>query len=199
MRGKELDRVWLSNVIQSNGTVLARYDGTETYFWVASDAITRLGRAPSEPLVYRDRRMMAIPPEAVSRLTLRRGGLEQRVALVSTGNVWIAEQPSGIADRTAIQDVLGLLANVRALRIEYHGVENLEAFGLDKDATVLVVSLSGGEGIQKSLLMGFRARTDGVYAMVQGQDLVFVLAKDVVERLCVDLVKAPPRATNGRP
>jgi hypothetical protein len=89
-----------------------------------------------------------------------------------------------------------LLANLRALRIEYHGAENLEAFGLDKDATVLVVSLSGGEGIQKSLHMGFLSRTDGVYAMVQGQDLVFVLDKGQVERLSADLVK-PPRPANG--
>ncbi len=195
-RNKDLDRIWLSNVIQTNGTVLARYDGTETYFWVSAESISRLAPTPAEPLVYRDRLMMAIPPESVSSLSLRREKGEQRVALLSTGNVWVAESPAtGIPDQAAIRDILCLLANLRALRIEYHGAENLEAYGLDKDATVLVVSLSGGEGIQKSLYMGFRSRTDGVYAMVQGQDLVFVLDKGQVERLNADLVR-PPRPAN---
>jgi hypothetical protein len=64
---------------------------------------------------------------------------------------------------------------------------------------VLTVGVSAGQGIRKSLLMGYRAKTDGIYAMVQGQDVIFVLEKGLVARLTADLVVPAAEGAAPRP
>ena len=64
----------------------------------------------------------------------------------------------------------------------------------DRPALTLTLGLTGERGIQKSIAMGFRAETDGIFAMVQGQDVVFVLDRKLVEMLTRDLVRAAPAA-----
>jgi hypothetical protein len=92
-----------------------------------------------------------------------------------------------------VKDVLFHIANLRSIRIESHNPESLAPFGLDQSAVRLTLGLSGDGGIQKTVIMGFRSRTDGIYAMVQGQDVVFVLEKGLADLLSRDLV-VPPAA-----
>jgi hypothetical protein len=97
-------------------------------------------------------------------------------------------------NKDVVDDVLLLTANLRALRIESDNPKTLVACGLDKPGRILSLGLTGETGIQKSILMGFRAKTDGVYAMIQGEDVVFVLENGVMERLTRALTRpgAPP-------
>jgi hypothetical protein len=135
--------------------------------------------------------MLALYPASVKRISLLKNDKEQTVARNDAG-MWAS--PDGVAgkvDDEAISDILFTLAHLRAIRIERHNPQNLSAFGLDAPAVVLTLGLTGSEAIQKSLIMGFRSKTDGIYAMVQGQDVVFVLDNRVVDRITGDLLKPP--------
>jgi hypothetical protein len=96
----------------------------------------------------------------------------------------------------SLANLLFHVANLRALRIASHNPEGLERYGLDQNAVVLTLGLSGEEGIQKNLRMGFRAGTEGVYAMIQGQDVVFVMDDGIFRNLTMPLVQMKiPAAT----
>jgi hypothetical protein len=58
------------------------------------------------------------------------------------------------------------------------------------------MGLSGEEGIQKNIFIGFKAQTDGVYARIQGQDMLFVIEKTLGDILSRDIVErvVPPEA-----
>ena len=60
-------------------------------------------------------------------------------------------------------------------------------FGLPGGCLSLTLGLTGAEGIQKTLVLGDLAGRSEVYAMVRGQDAVFVLELDALELLLNDL------------
>ena len=70
-----------------------------------------------------------------------------------------------------------MAARMRATRIEVQDPPDLAAYGLDQPLGVVTFTLSGqaDTGIQKTVLVGSEAASDGVYAMLKGQDLVFQL------------------------
>ena len=68
--------------------------------------------------------------------------------------------------------------------------DDLSKYGLDKPVEVLTIGLSGGEGIRKSLMIGGEAASGGRYAVVQGQDVVFVLSEGIVGKLTRHMIKA---------
>jgi hypothetical protein len=102
-------------------------------------------------------------------------------------------------NQAVLDDVLALASNLRALRIECHNPRHLESYGLDRTGTTLSFSLSGKEGIQRTLILGFRARMDGVFAMIQGQDVVFVLTNSVAELLTRDLSRPVAQDASAQP
>jgi len=181
------ERLLISSLPAKDGYVLARFEHADTVFCLPADFAARLGPSPADPLAYRDRRMLAIPPEAVSRLSRVRAGREQTVVRDPAGGWTAVAPPNSAANIEAVTNILAELTALRALRIEYSGPDNPDAYGLNDSATVLTIGVSAGQGIRKSLLMGYRAKTDGIYAMVQGQDVIFVLEKGLVARLTADL------------
>jgi hypothetical protein len=194
-----VERLLVSSLPAKDGYVLARFEQADTVFRLPADTLARLGPSPGDPLAYRDRRMLAIPPEAVSRLSRVRAGQEQTVVRDTDGNWTAVAPPNRAPSLDAVTHILAALTSLRALRIEYHGPENTDAYGLNETATVLTVGVSAGQGIRKSLLMGYRAKTDGIYAMVQGQDVIFVLEKGLVARLTADLVVPAAEGAAPRP
>jgi hypothetical protein len=187
----------VSSAPPKDGHVLARYGSGGTVFRIPAEVLAWLGPDPLDPLAYRDRQILAIPPETVNRISLVRGASEQTVVRVPSG-AWEAVSPPGrAADNSAIAGVLKALGSLRALRIEYRGPGNPEAYGFDGTAVTLAVGISSGEGIRKTLAIGYRAGTDGRFVMLQGQDVVFVLDKGVAEILTSDLLQEP--RSGGQP
>ena len=64
-----------------------------------------------------------------------------------------------------------------AVRYVVENPAQLAAYGLEKPACVLTLGLTGESGLEKSLLLGASAGEDGVYAMIRGEDVVFVVAE----------------------
>lgn len=143
-----------------------------------------------DPLAYWDRTVLEIDPADVTGLSLeRRGDKREQNASRDESGVWNAAPPeSGKAVPDVAADVMAAGARLRALRFETVSASGLESYGLAPPAARLTFVLRGERGIRKTVLFGFRAGTDGIYAMIQGQDVVFVLPKDLVEKLLRDLV-----------
>ena len=156
-------------------------------FTVGTELLKVLGEDPVDPLVYRDRTMLALPPESVVRISLQRKEERQTVVRAESGEWRVAELKEHGAAVAVIDDILFHVSNLRAIGIKSHNPETLSIYGLDSPGAVLTLGVTGKEGIQKSILTGFLAGVDGVYAMLKGQDLVFVLNRSLAEKLTRDI------------
>lgn len=153
---------------------------------VKKDALAFAGKTPANPLQYFDHTILALNPESIKKIeTFVQGRKETLVR--DDNNQWIvADDSDRMVNKDALDDFLFAAANLRAIRIEELATDNAASYGLRNSTMVFKFSLRGEEGIQKTLKLGYRARTDGIYAMVQGQNVVFVLSNAVVS----DLIRA---------
>lgn len=175
--------------------VYAMFHGAPSVYLVSRQILEALGPDPVDPLAYRDRTMLAVRPEKIRRIRLARGDAGQTVARKENGE-WVTEPPGGVVKPAVIDDILFAAANLRALRTEAHNPESLAPYGLDDSELVLELGLAGDEGIRKFLVMGFRSRTDGIFAMIKGSDVVFVLPGAVADLLVRDLAEPPGAASS---
>ena len=194
---KSNNKLLIGKLTEDGLSAYAMFDGTDEVMLLPADMLESIALNPVDPLVYKDRTMLTVLPSSVKRVTLQKNGREQAVMLDDKG-VWsVVVAPSTNAMVNIVQNILPYAlesvlihsSNLRAVRIEEHNPESLEKYGLDKPSHVLTLGLASDEGIQKSLMIGGMSGTDGSYVMVQGQDVVFVLAKTVVDQLTQDLVK----------
>ncbi len=154
-----------------------------------------------DPLTYRDRVMLAINPGDVRSLSLTLNGVQQSIMRDEEGQ-WIPSTRGGkmMVDFDVVDRTLMMIRNLKAIRIETREHKQADSFGLDNPIMSLKFGLKGDAGIEKSLMTGFRSRTDGIYAMVHGQDLVFVLDAETVSLLArailVEKKDAAPATTS---
>jgi hypothetical protein len=178
----------LSDPAGSTNPVVAHYRDDDARFELAAPVGTAARLRWTEPLVFRDRTVLALEPGKVTRVVLKKGDVTQAL-IRSEGGTWLSEGPdqAPVHDEV-ISDLLFRAAHLRALRIETDNLKDLAAYGLEPAAREITFGLSGEEAIQRSLLLGFRAGTDGIYAMVQGEDVVFALSNELAAELSRDLL-----------
>lgn len=150
-----------------------------------------------DPLAYRDRVMLAIKPGDVRSLSLVLNDIQQSIMRDENGR-WIPATRGGkmVVDFDVVDRTLMMVSNLKALRIETREHEQADSFGLEDPIMSLKFGLKGDAGIEKSLMTGFRSRTDGIYAMVHGQDLVFVLEAETVSLLARAILVEKEDATS---
>ncbi|MFT5240971.1 MAG: hypothetical protein ACI9OU_002634 [Candidatus Promineifilaceae bacterium] len=186
-RFDDRDRVVVGAAAQGMDHVFVESTETAGFAVIDSRLIRTLPDNPADPLNYRNREVLAIVAEDIHRISLVRNGRTQTVSRVET-DAWLSTSSSNRVDLTAINDILLSVSDLRAVRIEAMTPDSLVPFGLDRSATQLTLGLRGDQGIQKSLLFGFRSRTDGVFTTVQGLDVVFAISHDVTATLTRDLL-----------
>lgn len=186
------ERLYISLPVEDRETVYASYAASDTVIEMPAAMVGDLRMDPQNALIFRDRTMLAVPVDNVVRLTLTRGGKEQTVSRDDDG-AWTKTVSS---DETVVakvvDDALFMVANLRALRIEAQDIADLSMYGLDPPGAMLTLGLTGDGGIQKSVLIGNSAGMDGVYAMVKGQDILFVLPGGLVKALTRDITAPVP-------
>ncbi len=176
---------------EGKDTILARFEEEPYVFEISAAGLDFLGKDPVDPLVYRNRTMLSIDPVTVKTITMIKRGIETIVERNESGK-WVFSGPgTNQVDSRVIDDILFIAADMRATRTECQNPGNLMQYGLDRSGISLTFGLTGETGIRKTILIGFRAGTDGVYAMVQGLDVVFVISKQMMGVLTSDL-KMPP-------
>ena len=164
---------------------------------VSSDDLSKMWRRLAahpvfaDPLAYMDCLMLDLNPQQVRRITLTREGREETVTSGLDGSWTVDSPPGGQVVEGAIPSLLTMAANLQAERIETLVTTNLASFKLNEAAIRVTFGLSGSSGIQKTVLIGDGDGRKGVYSMIQGQDVVFVLKKETTEAFVRPLVTSP--------
>ena len=141
----------------------------------------------TEPLFFRDRRMLSLDKKSVVRIEVNING-KSKVVTKSKDDTWHADDPKiSTVNKDAVEMLLLIAANMRALRIESDNIKKPEAYGLDQITTSVTFGLSGEDGIRKIVHLGFKAGTDGIYARIQGEDTVFVISTELLSYLTMDV------------
>ncbi|MFC1461506.1 DUF4340 domain-containing protein [Verrucomicrobiota bacterium] len=176
----------LSNVRPGQEYVHAQFEDEPQVYQISAAAASTFS---IDSLAYRDPMVLVLDPLAVRTITLRKDGAEQCVKRDASGS-WKPVLPaSGEVDRTVIRDILAQVTGLGVSRFECSGIKNLSVYGLQNAPVSLTFGLTGEEGLQKSVVIGERSEDLGVYAMLQGQDVVFVLEKEIVDLLTRDLIR----------
>lgn len=157
----------------------ARLAGGDSVFEVHAEDFSRLVPRLTDPLLYRDRTMLALAPESVQRVSITRDeevlGIER-----ASGKRWVAVRPPGAAvAQEVVDDLLLVVSNLRATNVEHYGAADLAPYGLEDSRRMVTLGLRGDEGIQKTLIFGHDASPQSVFAMIQGQDVVFTLDRSL--------------------
>lgn len=172
--------------------VYVRFETNSAIRRLSISALAAFGPDPLDPLAYRDRTVLAVPPSDVQRIGLERHGEEQTVMRSPGGNWQPATSTNAVVAQDVVSDVLYFVSSLRAMRAEGQNPPDLRVYGLAPGSCVLTLGLMGGTGIQKSLVLGGTAPDGGVYAMVKGQDVVFTLSATVTDLLRRNLLTSSP-------
>ena len=192
------DVLLVGGPVKGKPAVFGKFEKDDLIFETASAPLAAIIESAVDPLLYRDRTMLSLNPESIKKITLQKDGTEQTIILSDEGR-WehggtSTNMPRSEIDQSAVADVLFNVSNLRALRIDSHNPKTKVPYGLEPAPVVLTLGLQGKEGIQKSILFGFLSKTDGVFSMVQGQDVVFVLRNGLVNSLTKSFLKPHPTA-----
>ncbi|MDD5484125.1 MAG: DUF4340 domain-containing protein [Kiritimatiellae bacterium] len=177
----------LSAPLQGRECVFGRFADEDEAYHLSASAVATISL---NPLAYRDSAVLSVDPAAVTRIALRKNNREQIVVRENSGAWKAAQTPDALVKQKAIRDLLVATANLRAVRFEhFEGSAPAGIYGLQPAAQTLTLSMSGKEGISKTLLLGGNAEDGGVYAMLQGQEIIFVLNAKLVDLLLRDLLR----------
>jgi hypothetical protein len=178
----------MKNENKEAGNVMARYEDSDAIILKLNTIIKNIFyKNLTEPLFFRDRSMLSLDRNSITRIELNKNGKMQAVTKTEDG-VWTSEnQDIKTVNKNAIEDLLFIAANMRALRIESDNVKKIEAYGLDQVTISVTFGLSGEDGIQKTVQLGFRAGTDGIYARIQGEDTIFVISTELAANITQDV------------
>ena len=170
-----------------SGRMLVKLE-IENSVYEVSNAIYRA--VSLDPLFYRDRDVLSMEPTNVVTITQLAEGRERFVQRDSGDAAFHAVPPeAGVVDEEAVKDILMAVSRLHVTDYVADNPQDLTPFGLDTPRMTLTFGLAGGSGIGKTLIIGAEAKEQGVYAMIQGEDIVFILDKYVRDRLLQDLFK----------
>jgi hypothetical protein len=147
-------------------------------------------------LFYRDREVLDLADGDVRMLKVMRDGVAQSVEKNDEGAFVTPDDGAGEVDQDAVLDILGVVRTLRALRYVAEDPEDLAAFGLAEPVCLVTLGLTGESGIEKTLLLGSAAKGGGRYAMIRGEDVVFITEEVLLDLLRRELyAPAPAPAT----
>ncbi len=158
--------------------------------WVSIISNNVMNSTSIDPLYYRDRTILALPPAGIHSITLKKDGSEQMLSRDNEGAFQPKPSDKGRTVRKLPQtEKLELLKALVCQRYIAMDDGRLERYGLLAPKCEITLGLSG-EGISKTLLFGDTLKDGGVYAQLRGQDVVCVLNERAVDMLCSDLYVA---------
>lgn len=179
--------VLVSSAPRGLGRTLVKLEQDGALYEILSDL---LGSLSTDPLFYRDREVVSLDPADIVRIAVSRDGAEQAVVRAADDRFEAAAGAAGRPDQDAIKDLLMTVSRLRAAAFAADNPEDLGVYGLDAPGASLTLGLKGESGIGKTLLFGDAAPGGGVYAMVRGQDVVFIVDEAARGRLLKDLLTA---------
>lgn len=174
---------------EENGQRLAQQN-QEPSFCVVSGEIVRDKFA--DPLFYRSRTVLELDPGQIDKITVRIGKTEQSVQKNREGS-FLSTDPFRRTDSEVLTGLFQVLSRLTAERYAAFNPASLEPYGLTEPAAEISVGLAGTNAIGRILLIG-NETADGRFAMLQGQNIVFVLSGQSAQTLTRELTQ--PAAGN---
>jgi len=139
----------------------------------------------TDPLFYRSRKVLEVNPALVQKIIVQTGGTEQSIQKTETGS-FAATQSNRQVNSGALTDLMWAFNDLRAERYVNFNPVSLKPYGLDQPQTSLTVTLSDTNVIGRMVLLG--GKTDGGrFAMIQGQNIVFVVSDETAQTLTREL------------
>jgi len=133
-----------------------------------------------DPLFFRSRSVLKIDPSQIKKITQKDG--EGESCVQNTENTFTPPDQTQRTDSEAIFGLTSQLMNLQATSYVAFNPASLEPYGLDTPSFRLSVTLGGTNTLGRIILLGNTA-DGGRFAMVQGQEIVFVLADQTVKAL----------------
>lgn len=167
----------------ADGFCLAQYNNEPSLYLTAGSLIHE---AFADPLFYRSRIVLEINPAQIQKITVKTGGKPEQSVQKTAAGGFTAAQNDRQVNPQALTDMMWVLNDLRAGRYVDYNPASLHPYGLDQPRTALTVTLSDTNAIGRMVLLG--AETDGGrFAMVQGQNIVFVIAEESAQTLTSEL------------
>jgi hypothetical protein len=154
-------------------------DSNPPSFYTAKESFLR--DAFADPLFYRSATVLEVNPGLIEKITVKNNGTERSVGKANNGT-FTAEQPDYQVNSQALTDLMWELNDFRAARYVDFNPESLAPYGLDQPQVSLTVTLSDTNVIGRMILLGNQT-SDGRFAMIQGQNIVFVVSEKTVQTL----------------
>ena len=152
----------------------------------------------ADPLQYRERTVLSLPAASIRRIDLEVGKDAKESIVISSNGLWsCTSETNRQVNAVVVSDILLFAANLRALGFESLNPKSLSGYGLEPPAVSITLGLSGDEGIQKTIMLGFKSGTDGIYGLIQGQDLLLILHRKLAELLSRSLL-SPAASTQPK-
>lgn len=145
-----------------------------------------------DPLNFKDRRIWDLKRSDIQKLSIIRN--EQPAQVIERqADGTFAPVPAGTAvriDEEGVERMLTVLSSAATRSYVAYNPRDLAIYGLSEPSMVLQVGLSGTNQLGRVLLIGQEA-AEGYYAMVKGQDVVFILDKPLVDMLSAEPAGEP--------
>lgn len=176
--------------VNEDGSRLVQRNDETSLFTTAPGA---LPDTLADPLFYRSRTVMKIDPASISALALQTAELDSRVE-VKDGE-YVATDQARKPDRSALLELTTALDALRTGRYIEFNPDSLTPYGLDTPSARLKISLTNTNLLGQVILLGAPAEK-GRFAMVQGENVVFVLPEKTADILTRELTQP---IENNRP
>ena len=152
-----------------------------------------------DPLEYKNRMLWKLQKEEIHKISVEKGAQPRQVVERLVDGTFASEATNVTVqvDHMAVDLLLNELVEISTLGYVAYNPRDLSIYGLAEPAVSLHMGLTGTNQLGRVLLIGQEA-AEGYYAMVKGRDVVFILAKPLVETFSTDLVvKQEPVAPNA--
>lgn len=170
---------------------LVKYDNDPSLCAVATGIV----RDPfADPLFYRNRTVLEIGPAQIENISVRSGTARWGVEKKSDGT-FTADGTGETVNAKALTDLMWSLSGLHADRYEAFNPASLEPYGLTSPQAEIAVTLSGTNTIGHIVLLGAETK-GGHFALVQGQNIVFVLSEETSQALTRELTQ-PAESRNN--
>jgi hypothetical protein len=166
----------------SDGLQLVQYNNEPSFYATAGGIVRDVF---ADPLFYRSRTVLEVSPALIQKITVLSGGTEQWVQKTETGT-FSAGQPDRQVSAKALTDLMWTLNELHAERYVDFNPASLKPYGLDQPQTSLTISLSDTHVVGRMVLLGSKTE-DGRFAMIQGQNIVFVVSEETAQTLIREL------------
>ena len=140
-----------------------------------------------------DRTMLSFTNNTVQRISTKLpSGATETIVREKEGS-WRLDNTAGVLNAESVIERLALLAKLTADRVEKSCTisSDADAYGLKTPWMEMSISVDTGDAIRKTIFVGSETSEGARYAMVRGQDLVFVLDAKTVSLLRKSLVRMP--------